>query len=82
MFLEDLNFYWQLVLVPLIIYITFGVLNGHLKEMKEQIFAEYGDNAVINMIDQFSPGAILSLDLSDRVKEHETSELSESIHVS
>ena len=29
MFLTDWNFYWQLILVPLIICLTFGVLNGH-----------------------------------------------------
>lgn len=57
--LADWNFYWQLILVPSIICLTFRLLRGIEKK-------GVGKNcAAINMIDQLSFGAILSVDLSE-----------------
>ena len=59
MILADWNFYWQLILVPSIICLTFRLLSGIEKK-------GVGKNcAAINMIDQLSFGAILSVDLSE-----------------
>ena len=72
MFLGDWNFYWQLILVPLIICLTFGVLNRHFEELEDEILAQDGENAVINIIDELAHGTILSVDLSDRMEGYES----------